>query len=197
MKTQSKVKKGERSKQRFLEATADLLARQGYHATGLNQIVKQSGAPKGSLYFHFPGGKEELAARALSAAGEETYAELGDALAGATGIRDVLDRLVGYFARQLEESRFELGCPVATVALEAAATSEKVRGAACEVYQRWQELAARFAAATGLEEEEARQVGLFMLSAIEGAMLLCRVYRSTEPLEVAARQLEQLLAPRA
>ncbi len=187
------MKKGERSKARILEATGHLLARQGYHGTGLAQIVKEADAPRGSLYFHFPGGKEEIAARALVEVGRRTRGELATALEGARSVGDALDALLGYFAEQLRASDFELGCPVATVALEAAATSAPVREAALEVYGAWQELATRFAHGVGLEGDAANDMGLAILSTIEGALLLARVQRSTEPLEASGRVLRKLL----
>ena len=69
--TQRTRRRGGASREAFIASTGRLLRRQGYAATGLNEIVSRSGAPKGSLYFHFPGGKEELAAAAMERTGEE------------------------------------------------------------------------------------------------------------------------------
>mgnify|MGYP001553018025 CR=1 FL=1 len=90
----------------------------GYAATGLNQIVDESGAPKGSLYFHFPGGKEQLVAESLSLASASLTELLAAMLAAAPTPAAALDGIVAYFAQQLESSQFAKGCPIATVALE-------------------------------------------------------------------------------
>src|SRR5687768_17037204 len=75
--------KGERTKRKLVEATASLLRRQGYHATGLSAIVDESGAPRGSLYFYFPNGKDELAVAAIDASGVEWRDRIEAAVAGA------------------------------------------------------------------------------------------------------------------
>ena len=58
------------ARQRMIKSTARLFRRQGFHGTGLQQVLEASGAPRGSLYFHFPGGKEEIGETALTIAGE-------------------------------------------------------------------------------------------------------------------------------
>src|SRR5262245_59605394 len=106
------------SRQRAIEATARLLWRQGLRATGMNQIVEESKAPRGSIYFLFPEGKEQLAAEALKAAGAVMTANIRAALGhrnGPTAIR----KFVESYAREMEHSEFHHGCPIATVALEA------------------------------------------------------------------------------
>src|ERR1700710_2839579 len=112
------------TRQRMLDTAAELFHTQGYHATGLNQLISVGGAPKGSLYFHFPGGKEQLAAEALAVSGaqlcevrEKLFVQAPDA---ATGIESVVNTL----AKSLLDSDFRRGCPLATVALDAASESE-------------------------------------------------------------------------
>src|ERR671918_458343 len=101
------------SRQRFLDAAADLFHTQGYHATGVNQLVSAGGAPKGSFYFHFPGGKEQLAAEAVAQSGRQ----LRDALAAALADGDI-DGVFDALASLLEDSGFQRGCPIATIALD-------------------------------------------------------------------------------
>src|SRR5258708_2686263 len=91
---------------RMLQAAADLLHRQGYASTGLNQILEESHAPKGSLYFDFPGGKEELVNEALQAAAGSLTELLQGVLAMAPTAEAALEQIVAYFAAQLEGSQF-------------------------------------------------------------------------------------------
>ncbi|MBC7977214.1 MAG: TetR/AcrR family transcriptional regulator, partial [Myxococcales bacterium] len=113
--------KGERTRKKLIDTTAALLRCQGYHATGLSQIVAASGAPRGSLYFHFPGGKDDLAIAALEASGDEWRARMVAVIAGATDLGAALDAIVTTLADDLEASGWDNGCPVAAVALESTA----------------------------------------------------------------------------
>ncbi|NUQ53925.1 MAG: TetR/AcrR family transcriptional regulator [Phycisphaerales bacterium] len=106
------------SRQRAIDATAALLWRQGLRATGINQIVEESKSPRGSIYFHFPGGKEELAAAALRSAGAVMTANIRGALAH-RDVRTAVKRFVLSYAKEMRESDFQHGCPIATVALAA------------------------------------------------------------------------------
>jgi len=190
--------KGERTRKRLVEATAALLRRQGYHATGLSDIVTESGAPRGSLYFHFPGGKDELAIAALRASGDAWRARIEAAIAGSAELGEALEAIVALLAEDLEASGWDNGCPVAAVALEA--TSEPVRVTIVEHFERWLELGAQQLAAFGVAPDRARELALVAQSAVEGALLMARVMRSREPLVAVGRALRAMAAltvPRA
>ena len=101
--------------------TGRLLRRQGYAATGLNEIVSRSGAPEGSLYFHFPGGKEELAASAMERTGEELRGAIAAVIAAMPSASASLSALIDALGAGLEASGYRDGCPIATITLEAAA----------------------------------------------------------------------------
>src|SRR5437773_2171867 len=127
--------KGEQTRKKLVDATADLMRRQGYHATGLAQIVEESGAPRGSLYFYFPGGKDELAIAALEAASVTWRARIDEVVARAPDPGAAVEAVCHLLADDLAASDFQHGCPVAAVALEA--TSEPVRAAIVAHYQAW------------------------------------------------------------
>src|SRR5690349_22796393 len=110
---------GRASREAFLDATGVLLRRQGYAATGLNEIVARSGAPRGSLYFHFPGGKQELALAAMEATGEQLRAGIAALMSRPGGAAASLAGLIDALAAGLEASGYRDGCPIATVTLEA------------------------------------------------------------------------------
>lgn len=177
----------------MLETAAELLHRQGYTATGLSQILEESGTPKGSLYFHFPGGKEELMSLALERASASLTDLLGQVLATAPSGEQALDAITAYFVHQLESSQFTKGCPIATVALEQAATSEALQRVCSATYALWQAAIAARLERDGHTPERAGELAGFFLSAIEGALLLCRAHRSTDPLRRAAIELRRTL----
>ncbi len=184
---------------RILETSAELFRLQGYNATGVKQIVTEAKAPFGSVYHHFPGGKEELAAAAVTISAGR-YGELIPMVLDAapdlpTGIR-------WFFAgagEHLKETGYEDACPIATIALETASVSEPIREACHTAFEAWlAELQAR-AERAGLDATTSRQLALVMLSALEGAFVLARAARDTEPLivtgELMAQQAERALSP--
>ncbi|MGW5741712.1 TetR/AcrR family transcriptional regulator [Amycolatopsis sp. NPDC003861] len=181
------------TRQRMLDTAADLFQTQGYHATGLTQLTTAGGAPKGSLYFHFPGGKEQLAAEAVRLSSERTgallEAILNDAPNAATGI----DRAVEALANFLTESDFQRGCPIATVALDAAATSESIREACTDGYESWHGILSGYFAAQNLSAERADELATIVLAAIEGGLLLARTRRDLAPLRAVAAHLHTTL----
>jgi AcrR family transcriptional regulator len=186
------------TRQRIVEAGAALVRHKGYSATGVKEIVTAAQAPFGSLYHHFPGGKEQLGEAVIRHGGAE-YAKLGPLVFDAapdvvTGVRMFFDGA----ADNLVESGWTAGCPIATVALEVANTSEPLRAATAEVFTSWIDgLAPRFADA-GLPDARAREIAIAFISALEGAFVLSQAWRDVAPLRIAgetvARELEAALA---
>jgi TetR/AcrR family transcriptional repressor of lmrAB and yxaGH operons len=186
--------KGERTRQKLVDATAALLQRQGFHATGLSDIVEESGAPRGSVYFHFPGGKDELARVAIEQAGAQWRERIDAVLAAAPDLRSAVAAVCTMLADELERSRYQLGCPVAAVALEAPATSTEVRRAVTAHFASFERAIVERLAPLGITGDAARQIALFTLSAVEGALMLAKVQRSREPLLAVGRMLGTLVA---
>ena len=194
MPTRPSSRPSERSsRDAFLDTAGRLLRRQGYAATGLNEIVARSGAPKGSLYFHFPGGKQELAAAALSRAGEQLAASMGAILSSSDDLGEALGRLVDALCAGLEASGYADGCPIATVALEAN-DSEALRAVSASVFESWLELLRTRLCDAGLEPAAAERRALLVLSAIEGALILARTRRDPSALAAVREELVALAA---
>ena len=186
------------TRQRIVEAGADLLRHKGYAATGVKEIVAAAQAPFGSLYHHFPGGKEQLGEEVIRWSGA-MYARLGPEVFGQAP--DVVTGVRMFFAgaaEHLEESGWTDACPIATVALEVASTSEPLRLATAEVFTSWIEGLTHTFAAAGLDRGRARAMAIAMIAGLEGAFVLAQAWRSREPLhvagDVAARALEEALA---
>ena len=188
----TELTKGERTKKKLVDATASLLRRQGYHATGLSDIVEESGAPRGSLYFYFPDGKDELACAALEASGIEWRDRVEAAVAEAKDIGSSIGAVITLLADDLEASNWQNGCPVAAVALES--PSKKVREAVAAHYATWQSTVTDRLAAFGLAKPVAAQLATVALAAIEGALLLAKVHRSREPLVTVGAALQMMVA---
>ena len=178
----------------MLKKAADLFQRQGFHATGLKQILEESGAPRGSLYFHFPGGKEQLAVEALRESGERTTRAVEAILESesdpAVGLRKFFLAMAGV----LRASEFRDGCPIATVTLEVGATSAPIRAACAASYAEWQQLIEERLLRAGLAAERAGALAVLSLAAVEGGLILSRARLDTEPLETVAEQLTRIVA---
>src|ERR1700730_12752663 len=181
------------SRDAFIAATGGLLRRQGYDATGVNEIVAERGAPRGSLCFHFPGGKEELALAAMLREGAKLRAAIASVMGSSDDPGAALGRLIDALAHGLESSGFEDGCPIATVTLEAATRSKAVQEAAAAVFDSWIEALEERLLAGGLDASTARRRAVLALSAIEGALILARARRHVEPLAAVREELLSLL----
>jgi AcrR family transcriptional regulator len=173
------------TRQRIVETSAELFRAQGYNATGVKQIVTAAKAPFGSVYHFFPGGKQQLGAEAILVSGA-IYEQLIPAVFDpapdpVTGVRDFFAGA----AEHLRETDYADACPIATVALEVSSVSEPMREACAEVFESWIQAGMRRFEREGVGAEKARELTVAMLSALEGAFVLARAQRSTEPLAVA------------
>lgn len=180
---------------RILATATRLFRKQGYHATGLTQVLTEGKAPKGSLYFHFPGGKEQLGAEAVRDGAAELAEFLGRLAQTAANPRAGLLAITEALAKTLEESGFSDGCPITGIALDAAGDSEPIRIACAESYAGWTERIAAALAGWGVPAESAGPLATVVLSAIEGALILARVRRSGDPLREVGERLGALLTP--
>jgi TetR/AcrR family transcriptional repressor of lmrAB and yxaGH operons len=177
------------TRQRMLDSAAELFHSQGYHATGLTQLTSAVGAPKGSLYFHFPGGKEQLAAEAVRLSGERLCDVLRTLATTAPDPATAVDRVVDALAASLTDSDFERGCPLATIALDAATESEAIRSACDDGYGSWQDALADYFTQHGLPAARAASLATVVLASIEGALLFAKIRRDVTPLRDIAAHL--------
>lgn len=186
-------------RQPIINAAVTLFRRRGYSATGLNDIVDESGAPKGSLYYYFPDGKSSIAVAAVKEAGRrvaETVAQL------ARETRSTGELLRGHarlLAGWMSKSGFRDGCPITTVLLELAPGDRAVAQAGRDAYSARLRILTEKLVADGFAAERAERLAGLCVSAIQGALIQARVERSGAPLETAADELAKMLhqlAPR-
>src|SRR5215212_10665074 len=173
------------TKDRLVGASAELFRRQGYSGTGVKQILAEASAPFGSLYHHFPGGKEELGAETIRRSGYLYGMLFAEIVAPAPDLLTGVGDFFAGAARTLVETDYADACPIATVALEVSSVSEPMREACADVFNAWIAGATERFAQEGLDRDRARAHALHFLTALEGAFVLARALRSTEPLEAA------------
>lgn len=175
------------------EAAGELFQRRGFHGVGMADVIAASGAPKGSVYFHFRGGKDELAEAAI----ERAAGGLGDGIehlfATSASVAEAVDRICGAMAATLEATGFERGCPLATVALETVATSDRLAAACARGFEGWQASIARRLERDGHDAADAAELAVLVLCALEGALILARAARDTAPVRSVAARLRPLL----
>jgi TetR/AcrR family transcriptional repressor of lmrAB and yxaGH operons len=184
------------SKGKTLAAAAALFRRQGYHGTALHDILAAGGSPRGSLYFHFPGGKEQIGEAALTLAGEAVRKAIAGAAETSDSAETFLIRIARGMAADLEKSDFKEGCPIATTALETAGQSEVLGSATRTAFQSWEAEIRRGLERFGLNAADAEIVATTVLSQLEGALLLARTYRNSETMRRAEAAIGLLLRGR-
>ena len=177
----------------IVRAAAALFRRNGYSATGINEIAEVSGAPKGSLYHYFPGGKDQIAEAAVRFAGAGVVATLEqleqEHPSAASMIQAYCDLLAGWMAK----SGFRDGCPIATTLLESAPQSAEMAAAGREAFAGWCAVIARALVRDGFAEADATRLSTLTVSSIEGALILARVEGSARPIEDVAGALGAVL----
>src|SRR5665213_2381663 len=173
------------TRDRIVQASAELMRHQGYAATGVKQIVTAAQAPFGSLYHFFPGGKEQLGAEAIRTSGALYELLIPAVFDPAPDLVSAVRAFFAGAAEHLRETDYEDACPIATVALEVSSSSETMRIACADVFESWITAGLPRFTAVGLSEDRARRLVIAMLSALEGAFVLARASRSTEALDVA------------
>jgi len=181
------------TRNQIIETTCGLIEAQGYYGTGLNQIIRESGAPRGSLYYYFPEGKEELTAEAIERSGKLVEERIRTSLAEHEDVGEAIRQFVHRIAYHVEASGFRTGGPLMTVAMETATTSERLNLACRDAYRRIQDAFEQKLRTGGYSVEEARRLATFITSAIEGGIILSRTYHSGDPLRTVAVLLGRLL----
>jgi AcrR family transcriptional regulator len=173
------------TKERILDASGELFRRQGYMGTGVKQIVEEAGAPFGSIYHFCPGGKEELGGETIRRSGALYGLLLGEFVGPDVDLVTGARNFFAGAAETLRETDFADACPIATVALEVSSTNDELRQACADVFNAWIAGGVERFVAGGIPRPRARELVIEMLAALEGAFVLSRALRSTEPLEVA------------
>jgi len=180
-------------REQIIETTCELMEMQGYHATGLNQILAESGAPKGSLYYYFPEGKVELGLEAIASSSRMIERRIRAVMAEHDDPVTAVTTFITTLAGHIVNSGYRVGGPITAIALEAASTNEPLRDACHQAYQSWQEAFAQKLQAGNFSEAQARRLSVLIIAALEGAIILSRSQKSPQPLLDIAEEMEILL----
>jgi AcrR family transcriptional regulator len=177
------------TRESILTAATELMRHKGFGAVGMKDIVAASGAPIGSLYHHFPGGKIHIAREALVNAGAAYALLIPTLVAPFDDLGEAVESVFVQAASDMADTGFANMCPVGSVAAEVADTVEELRQTSATVFGDWIDGGSAYFVSRGLDESQARQLTLALIGALEGAFVLARTMRSTEPLLAAGRVL--------
>lgn len=182
------------ARDQILQTTCALLEKQGYHGTGLNEIVKESGAPKGSLYHYFPAGKEQITAEAVLQSGKVTSERIRLGLRESSSASKAVYDFVLKIADNVELSNFSAGSPLTAVAMETATQSERINLACREAYGMLQSVFHEKLLECGFTKTKSDELATFVVASIEGGIILSRTSHTADPLRLVAKQLKVLLS---
>jgi len=180
--------------QRIVRSMWELLRVQGYTATGIQQLARAAGAPTGSIYHHFRGGKREVAAAALRDSGAAYIQLLPLLLDRHADLPAAIEAAFAAAADDIADTGWANMCPVVTVAGEIADTEPELRQVAAEVIASWIDEGSRYLAGRGLSRADARAAMYTLLAALEGGFSLARAQRTAEPLLAAGRAVSAYIA---
>lgn len=181
------------TRQRMLASAVALLSRTGTAGTTVGAVLADSGAPRGSVYHHFPGGRDELVCDAVRMAGDSISGLVARAAREGGSPRDVLEAFAALWRRRLLDSDYAAGCPVLALAVAGSAEHEPARDLVAEVFADWLTSFADLLVDHGVPAGRAGRLATLTVSSVEGAVVLCRAQRSTRPLDDVVGELSALL----
>ena len=180
-------------RQPITDAAVTLFRQNGYSATGLNDIVDASGAPKGSLYHYFPEGKASIAVAAVEEAGRRLAATVEKLACDCETTGELLRAHARLLSGWMRKSGFRDGCPITTVLLELAPKNRAVAEAGRRAYATRIGLLRDKLIADGFSKPRAERLAIVFASALQGALIQARIERSSLPIEITADELARML----
>ena len=183
------------TKQRMLDSAVLLLRERGAAGVTVDAVLAHSGAPRGSVYHHFPGGRNEMVLGAVRQAGDHIATMVRESAAEGD-VQQMVQRLVTFWKRALTKTGYRAGCPVAAMAVDSRDLVPDTGDAVREIFGQWQASLAEALSASGFAAPRAQRLATLVVSAIEGAIILCRAHRDLGPLDDVLAEIEPLLERR-
>ena len=176
---------------RMVASAALLIRERGAQSTAIADVLAHSGAPRGSAYHYFPGGRTQLLCEAVDYVADFVAARMAKAGSGI----EALDGLARFYRKNLIETDYRAGCPVLAVAVESGepGKANPVLDRAAATFTRWNDLIAQRLIADGIAKDRAEDLAVSMTAGLEGAIVLARATRDIKPLDTVHRQLRDLL----
>jgi AcrR family transcriptional regulator len=176
------------SRDKMIRATITLLSERGYAGTSFGDVMAASGAPRGSIYHHFPGGKQQLVAEAVARYAEGMANRLRAAVQRGRS-RDAVGLFIDAVRSGLRASDFAQGCAIAAVVLDLTPSESVLLDLSAQAFASWREVLQTAFERDGVEPDRARRLAAFVVCAVEGALVLARADRSLTPVDDVAHEL--------
>lgn len=190
----TKTNKRVSTRTKMLISAAEVLRERGAAGVTIDEVLARSGAPRGSVYYHFPAGRNQILTEALQYAGEEITEVIDEA--AAKGGMYLVRKFVAFWKELLVESDFAAGCPVVAAAIGSADDEPRLTTVAGSIFGHWRDALTRAFVADGFDQAQAGSLAITCIAALEGAVLLCRSTRTVDPLRDVAEQIEFLIKSR-
>jgi TetR/AcrR family transcriptional regulator, lmrAB and yxaGH operons repressor len=191
--TRARSKRGD-TRTNMLISAAEVMRERGAAGVTIDEVLTRSGAPRGSVYYHFPEGRNQILTEALQYAGDAITADIDEA--AGQGAMVLLRKFVEFWEALLADSDFNAGCPVVAAAIGCADDELRLSAEAGQIFTRWRTALTWAFVADGFPESDADSLAVMTIAALEGAVMLCRSTRSTDPLRRVEDQLEFLIKAR-
>jgi AcrR family transcriptional regulator len=179
-------------RKRMIHSAALLLREKGVEGTSFSQVLAHAGAPRGSIYHYFPGGKAQMIEEATRHAGDYIGKAMAKLLENADPLA-IVDAWTPFWQDILEGSQFSAGCPIVASTLDSDQTPS-IHAAAADVFRDWLGLLADALVAHGVPPARARSLATMAFASMEGAVILARAERSMEPIDQTLAEVRDLLA---
>lgn len=181
----------------LIEAAVELFRARGYEGVGVAELLEKSGAPRGSLYFHFPGGKEEIGIEAVRRVGESVAGQFRTLSDSGVNMETFVDRVFKTTAKGIKDRDYKASCPIAAIAAEMGSNNPSLNEAVVKCFAAWEQEIADAALKRGFTAKNAADFASAMLASIEGAMVVSKAQGSVTPHVNAARAMKALAATMA
>ncbi len=180
------------TRERMLRAAVDLLAERGYEGFGVLDVVARANASRGSIYFHFPDGKDQIVLEAMHLASQRRLDHFGQAVRGATDTATAVRETGLFLATVLEASDYTMGCPIAAVTLDVTTSHDQLRRRCANFFRSWQSLYLGSLLRDGVDRTRAERIAMMIVASLEGAMVLALAQRSAHVLIDVSHECAEL-----
>jgi TetR/AcrR family transcriptional repressor of lmrAB and yxaGH operons len=181
------------TRKRIVGAALGAMRERGYSEMAISDLVAEANAPRGSITFHFPGGKDEIAREVVSLRTEQILADLDAVAEASLSAGAFLDTSIDRIGAEFTESGFVAGCPVVPLVIERGAKSPDLRQLAADFFSRWRGRLEEHLVAFGIDASRARSLATLTVSSVEGALTICRAEQSLDALIAVQGELRTLL----
>ena len=180
------------ARESLINAACELFRARGYEGVGVAELLEKSGAPRGSLYFHFPGGKEEIGVEALKRVGVSVAAQFRDLHESGVDLETFIDRVFKTTAKTVKDRDFEASCPIAATAAGLGRHNPQLAAAVRDMFASWEREVTVAASARGLTPKHAAEFATAMITCIEGALIVSKAQGTITAHTCAAKALKAM-----